>query len=127
MAKKPQAYELVLWEDPATDWDGWTDVDAISVKQPELVYSIGWPVRDDDIYLYLAMDWHNEEINTLGKIPKAAIKARKRIQLRGFPPKEKKKETWTHQMVNDPAHPEGTEVVVEHDHADNPLGNAGVE
>jgi hypothetical protein len=99
MSSKPKQYELVMWEDPASDFDGWKDIDTMAAMKPELVYSVGWPVRDDDTYLYLAMDWHSEQCNTVGKIPKAAIKARKAIQLRGFPPKEKKKESPEVQMV----------------------------
>jgi hypothetical protein len=87
---KPKAYELVLWLDPATDYDGWTPVTQIANKAAEMVYSVGWPVREDDTTLYLAMDFHDDEANTIGKIPLNAIKARKRINLRGFPPKEKK-------------------------------------
>lgn len=85
---KPKAYELIMWLDPATEFDGWTRVDKMVGTPEVLVYSIGWPVREDETTLYISMDYHDEEVNTIGRIPLNAIKARKRINLRGFPPKE---------------------------------------
>lgn len=92
MSKKPKAYELVLWEDPSSDFEGWTRLERMVSTPMVEVYSIGWPVREDATHLYLAMDFHDDEANTIGKIPLTAIKARKVINLRGFPPKEKKDE-----------------------------------
>ena len=86
---KPKTYEIVLWEDPASDFSGWTAITRIDSADVDMVYSVGWPVREDDHFLWLAMDWHDDEANTLGKIPLTAIKARKTINLRGFPPKKK--------------------------------------
>jgi hypothetical protein len=87
---KPKEYEMVIWEDPASDFDGWQDISKMGNMKLVEVFSIGWPVREDETHLYLAMDWNDGECNTIGKIPKSAISARKRINLRGFPPKEKK-------------------------------------
>ena len=103
---KPKAYELVLWEDPASEFGGWVDIELMVATTAVRVYSIGWPVREDDSYLYLAMDFHDGEANTIGKIPINAIKARKRINLRGFPPKDKSKlpkalEEWAKDAASD--------------------------
>lgn len=84
---KPKQYELVLWEDPASNFEGWTAITKIDSADVDHVFSVGWPVREDDHFLWLAMDWHDDEANTLGKIPKTAILSRKKINLRGFPPK----------------------------------------
>jgi hypothetical protein len=111
-ALKPQEYEVIEWVDPSSDWDGWQDIEKIANTRSVVCYSIGWPIREDEVFVYLAMDYSDGTCNTIGKIPHAAIKSRKKVKLRGFPPKEKKKETWTHQMVNDPEHPEGTKVVL---------------
>ncbi len=87
---KPKAYELVIWEDPASEFDGWNRIDKMVATGIVEVYSVGWPVREDSTHLYLSMDWHDDECNTIGRIPLTAIKARKRINLRGFPAKTKK-------------------------------------
>lgn len=91
MAQKPKQYELVMWEDPASNFDGWQDIEGLNAKSLSIVYSVGWPVKETEHFLYLAMDWCKEEANTIGEIPISGIKARKVINLRGFPPKEKKK------------------------------------
>ena len=88
--RKPKEYELILWEDPSSDYDGWKKIEDLGVSHPELAFSIGWPVYEDEHIVRLAMDWCDGECNTRGKIPKTAIKARKKLNLRGFPPKEKK-------------------------------------
>jgi hypothetical protein len=88
-SSKPKAYELVIWIDPASEFEGWQRIDKMVATESVEVYSIGWPVREDETTLYLAMDFHDNEANTIGKIPLNAIKARKRVNLRGFPPKVK--------------------------------------
>ncbi|MHA1962422.1 MAG: hypothetical protein ACW99U_19635 [Candidatus Thorarchaeota archaeon] len=84
-------YELVLWEDPTSDF-GWKKDDEAKVIVPALVTSIGFVIAETDSHLVMAMDWHDGWNNTRGLIPLYAIKARKRIKVRGFPPKEKKRE-----------------------------------
>ena len=79
---KPGKYTIVLWEDPASEYDGWQSIKSFAAKEPELVFSIGWLVRDDPTHLYLAMDWHSAQCNTVGKIPKAAVKWRKSVKIR---------------------------------------------
>lgn len=86
---KPEKYEIVLWEDPSSDFSGWIDLDKMQASSAELVFSIGWPAREDETHLYLVMDWSEGKGNTVGKIPLTAIKKRKSIKLRGFPPKDK--------------------------------------
>ena len=90
--QKPKEYWLILWEDPATDWDGWVDLEDMGVKALDMVFSVGFPAREDDTHVYVVMDWSKQKGNTVGKIPKHAIKAIKKIALRGFPPKEEKKD-----------------------------------
>jgi len=87
---KPKEYELVLWEDPASEFDGWVDLSKMQATKPELVFSVGWYAREDENHLYLVMDWSDGKGNTVGKIPLSAIKDRKKIKLRGFPGKERK-------------------------------------
>jgi len=83
----PKFYEMVLWEDPASDFDGWQDIGKLASTEPDLVVSVGWPVREDENYLYLAMDWSEGKCNTIGRLPKSAIRQRRRVRLRGFPGK----------------------------------------
>lgn len=89
---KPESYEIILWEDPSSDFSGWVDLSKMSASQAELVFSVGWLAREDTTHLYLVMDWSEGKGNTVGKIPLTAIKERKSIKLRGFPPKPKKVE-----------------------------------
>jgi len=97
---KPKTYELVLWEDPKSDIDGkWVDLNKLQAVEPELVYSIGWLAYEDEHHLRLCMDWSEEQGFTFGEIPKTAIKARKRINLKGFPPKAQLKECKPGQMI----------------------------
>ena len=79
----------MLWEDPSTEWEGWVDLDSVAAKKPELVFSLGWPAREDDTHLYIVMDWSDGKGNVMGKIPKHSIIARKKVKLRNFPPKAK--------------------------------------
>jgi hypothetical protein len=85
---KPKTYELVMWEDPKSDIDGkWVDLAKLQAVEPEIVYSIGWTAYEDEHHIRLCMDWSEGHGYTFGEIPKSAIKARKRVNLRGFPPK----------------------------------------
>ena len=86
---RPKEFVIILWEDPSSDFDGWQDIAKLAATKMTTVFSIGWPVREDENHLYLAMDWSDDSCNTIGKIPKHAIKARKLVRLKGFPPKEK--------------------------------------
>jgi hypothetical protein len=82
---KPKHYYLVVWEDPATEYDSWFDINSMSAKDPSLVFSLGWESRDDTNHLYILMDWSENKGNTVGKIPLSAIRYLKKIKLTGFP------------------------------------------
>ena len=90
MTAHPTYYEIVIWEDPVSDFDGWQDISNLAAKKGELVHSIGFPVREDEHHLFLAMDFHDDSCNTLGRIPITAIKARRRVRYRS--PKQAQKE-----------------------------------
>jgi hypothetical protein len=88
---KPKEFWLVQWEDIATHDEGtWFDIDKFKEKDPTLVFSVGWPVRESEHFYYICMDYCDGEGTTLGKIPKTAVRHIKKVKLRGFPPKEKK-------------------------------------
>lgn len=87
--KKPKTITVVCWEDPSSLFDGWVDPDAASLAKVPLILSVGLAFKEDENYLYLAMDWDAGHINTVGKIPKSVIKDRKDVRFpRGFPRKD---------------------------------------
>lgn len=86
---KPKEYVMILWEDPTSEWDGWQDIQKLAATKVTEVFSVGWPVREDDTHVYLSMDWSDESCHTVGKIPKSAIKARKLVKMKNFPPRIK--------------------------------------
>lgn len=83
--QKPKEYWLIVWADPATDYDGWFDIGSMVSRPEELVFSVGWHARKDETYLYVTMDWSMGKGNTVGKIPLSAIKYLKKVKLVGFP------------------------------------------
>jgi hypothetical protein len=89
--KRPGEYILVHWEDISTHEDGWVDLEEMQARRAINVFSVGWAAREDNTHLYIVMDWCDGEGNTIGKIPKAAIRSLKKVKLRGFPPREKEK------------------------------------
>lgn len=88
---KPKKFVVVEWEDISGEEDGWLDVKKAQDTPPTLVWSIGWIYRENNTYVYLAMDWCDDDsVHQRGKISKSVIRHVKELPFpRNFKPKAK--------------------------------------
>jgi hypothetical protein len=71
----------IEWVDPDSI-SGWKDPAKLHEVEGSVVVSVGMLVREDDTYLYIAMDWAKDgDVNTVGRIRRELISKRKEVNL----------------------------------------------
>ena len=56
---KPKKITVIEWEDPSGDQDSWVPVRGAH-DESAIVLSVGWCYKEDENYVYLAMDWSDD-------------------------------------------------------------------